>query len=237
MPPTADNRSALPSRFANRPAQIALAVFAGILGILGVAGLIAENGSLIAGIGFIAAAGLILSRALQSATVIVSDRVVIARSVFRRRRFDLSELRRAELAVGKVGINGFDREYLVLKRLDGGEFAFKELNARLVKPPNCDSVVRRATRCINGLIANGSKLTPVAVSRWTANRSLDGDLPNDVHAVAVIPSGFLVRRCTVSHSRCLGEWRSTMTRRAFGSIDKLPCCAPVGIPLAGALLR
>jgi hypothetical protein len=52
-----------------------------------------------------------------------------------------------EVAVGRTGMNGFGREYLVLHRRDGATATFKDLNA---KPSVTHStIVQEAARAIN----------------------------------------------------------------------------------------
>lgn len=71
----------------------------------------------------------------------------------RTRRYSFSELRAVGVEVGRTGVNGFGREYLMFYLADGRDVAFKELNCR---PPTTDepTVVRRAAACVNERLAS-----------------------------------------------------------------------------------
>jgi hypothetical protein len=86
-------------------------------------------------------------RALRSATVIVTASDVELLGFVRTRRHHLDDLASVEVAVGRTGMNGFGREYLVLHRRDGATATFKDLNA---KPSVTHStIVQEAARAIN----------------------------------------------------------------------------------------
>jgi hypothetical protein len=139
-------------RFDNRQAQVVGAVCFGLFGLIGVAGLVSGR---LEGLIWLSVGVVLAVRGLRSSCVVVDGSGVVTRSIVRARRSGFSELRAVEVAVGRTGMNGFGREYLVLHRADGQDVAFKELNCRPPKDPGRDSVVRDAASCINGRLSDG----------------------------------------------------------------------------------
>lgn len=138
-------------RFENGAAQKVLAAFSALVAVIGLAEL-ADPALRGTGAFFFVGGVFFTVRALRSSSVVVDESGVSTRSIVRTRRYELSELRGVDVAVGRTGFNGFGREHLVLHRADGQDVAFKELNCR---PPKGDasSVVRRAAACINERLA------------------------------------------------------------------------------------
>jgi len=96
---------------------------------------------------FFAALGVTsLVRALRSSSVDVDVVGVTTRSMLRTRRHLFEDLSSVDVVVGRTGLNGFDREYLVFHHTDGAAVAFKELSCR----PSSDevTVVQSAAACI-----------------------------------------------------------------------------------------
>lgn len=143
-------RDLAPDRhFVNREAQVALGLFSALLGVIGLA-MLSEPASRGSGVVFMLVGGVFVIRALRSSTVVVDESGVSTRSILRTRRYAFTELRGVEVAVGRTGITGVGREYLVFRRSHGPDVVFKELNSP--PPPRqteASSVVRRAAACIN----------------------------------------------------------------------------------------
>lgn len=133
------------SRFDNRVAQRVMAGYSALIIFIGFGGLSAP-GSRGQGVFFVAFGVFSLVRARRSARVEVDTAGVLTRSMFRTHRYLFQDLATVEVAVGRTGLNGFGREYLVLRRKDGEVVAFKELNCR--PSPGEATVVGRAAACI-----------------------------------------------------------------------------------------
>lgn len=134
-------------RFDNRGAQIGAAAFGALIALLGLAGLADSSWRGTAAIYLLFGVYTIV-RGLRSSCVVVERSGVTTRSMVRTRRYLFSELYGVEVAVGRTGLAGFGREYLVLHRADGRRVAFKELNSRPPKDLESKSVVRRAEEYI-----------------------------------------------------------------------------------------
>ena len=118
-----------------------------LIALIGLGG--ASRGE-VTGLGYLAFGGFTVFRGLRSSSVSVDSDAVLTRSILRTRRFPVSKLAGVEVAVGRTGMNGFGREHLVLSRIDGPPFAFKELNA---KPSATElTEVRRAAAAIDAAI-------------------------------------------------------------------------------------
>lgn len=140
--------------FENRPAQIALAVFNGMLAFIGLA-MVSKPDTRWAGLVFALAGVFFTIRAMRSSLVVVGETHVITRSIVRTRRFELAKLRRIEVAVGQTGWTGFGREYLVIHQADGSTFSFRELNSKPSGGPT-KTVVRRAAEAIEERLSERS---------------------------------------------------------------------------------
>jgi hypothetical protein len=88
-------------------------------------------------------AALLAYRALSSSAVVVDHWGIETHSMMRTHRYAFTDLNRVEVAVGRTGMTGFDREYLLIHRRDGRDIAFKALNCRRSKG-DAVSVVARA---------------------------------------------------------------------------------------------
>jgi hypothetical protein len=147
--------SEAPDRFANNGARIAAACFGGLVVLLGLAGLTQGAWTAVA---FLIVGGAFLYRGLRSATVVLTDSEVELRGFARTRRLRVADLSVVDVAVGRTGMNGFGREYLILKQRDGTTSAFKELNA---KPSSARlTVVQEAARALNAAIAGHRRPSP-----------------------------------------------------------------------------
>jgi hypothetical protein len=87
-------------------------------------------------------------RGFVSATLIVESDRVVARSFLRTRSYRMADLRGADVEVGRTGLSGFGREYLVLEVSDGSKVPFKELNARPAESPGQATIVQQAAEAI-----------------------------------------------------------------------------------------
>ena len=140
-------------RFNNRPAQLALCCFGGLLVILGLAGL---AGSLSAAPLYIAAGMLFSVRALQSSSIEFREGDVVLRSMIYTRRLGLLELSDVALRTGRSGLMGLNREYLTFTLVDGSIVAFKEFNGPS-QQPHSFSEVRAAERLLRSRIHQASE--------------------------------------------------------------------------------
>jgi hypothetical protein len=87
--------------------------------------------------------------AITSNVVLRADRVEL-RSIVRTRRIPLERIARVEVAVGRTGMSGFGREYLLLHRRDGTTASFRELSS---KPSgHSQTIVQRAVLEINAAL-------------------------------------------------------------------------------------
>jgi hypothetical protein len=155
--PGADNRDVGQSReqFPNTQAQLVSAGFFAFIAILGL--LMTSHGDAIAGWIF-AGVGLgLVVRAFCSCDVVVDQNEVRMRSLVFTRRFALKDITSADVEVGRTGMNGFDREYLVLHRVVGADVAFKELNSAPSTSSVAVTTVQQAAHAINERIGNPAK--------------------------------------------------------------------------------
>jgi hypothetical protein len=139
--------------FDNRPAQVVLAIFGGSLVVIGLGGFSA--GSRPAGLFWSCLGVVTIIRGRRSSSVTVEQDAVVTRSMVRTRRLPLGELERVEVAVGRTGMNGFDREHLVFHRTGAPPLAFKEFNAK----PSADgrtTEVQRAAAAIQARLSRSS---------------------------------------------------------------------------------
>lgn len=141
-------RTTSSQRFDNRVAQFALALFGGLIVLLGLSGL-AAGASVGATAAYLLFGLYTVFRGLRSSTVVVDGSGAITRSMMRTHRYTWSDLVEVEVVTGRTGVAGFGREYLVFHRTDGRDVSFKELNCPPPKGTNTSSVVRRAADCIN----------------------------------------------------------------------------------------
>lgn len=134
-------------QFANRTAQVVLAAFFVVVALMG-AGMIAGR-TWVTGLLYLAVGTLLAIRAAMSSSVGIDNGVLTTRSLARTRRHPMSGLRCARVILGRTGLAGYMREYLVVERADGKTLRFRELNSK----PGEDSVVRRAAAAINECLA------------------------------------------------------------------------------------
>lgn len=139
------------SRFVNRAVTIACGGFSGVVVLTGLGGL--SQGATIEGLVWVLVGFVFAYRGLRSATVLVTPTEVELRGFARTRHVTIGELSQVVVAIGRTGMNGFGREYLVLHRSDGTQLAFKELNAKPTK--TADTVVQRAARAIGEAMGHG----------------------------------------------------------------------------------
>jgi hypothetical protein len=135
-------------RFDNRVAQVALTLFSALIAVIGLA-MLAEAATRWSGACFLVFGVLFGIRALRSSNIVVDHSGVTTRSIVRTHRYAFSELQGVAVAVGRTGLNGFGRQYLILHRSDGGEVAFRELNSSPPEHPGTTSVVQRAAASIS----------------------------------------------------------------------------------------
>jgi hypothetical protein len=138
-------------RFDNRQAQIAGTVFGSVVLLIGLAGIAQpETGDKVRGLVWMTLGIAIIWRAAVTSNVVLRTNRVELRSIVRTRRVSLQQLDSVSVEVGRTGMNGFAREYLVLHLHDGATAAFKELNS---KPSDtAETVVQRAAREINAAL-------------------------------------------------------------------------------------
>lgn len=133
------------ARFDNRAAQRALVCFSLLVLFIGAGG-VSSPESRGQGAFFLALGVVSLGRAVRSSRVDVGTDEVVTRSMIRTRRYQFEELSDVEVEIGRTGLNGLDREYLVFHCANGDAVSFKELNCR--PSPDAPSLVRRAANCI-----------------------------------------------------------------------------------------
>jgi hypothetical protein len=141
-------------RFENRVAQVALALFSALIGVIGLA-MVAESATRGSGVFFVVLGAFFAVRALRTSSIVVDGSGVSTRSILHTRHYTFAELRDVEVAVGRTGFTGFGREHLVLHRADGQDVAFKELNCPPPKASGATSIIRRAAACINERLSGG----------------------------------------------------------------------------------
>lgn len=139
-------------RFDNRAAQVVAACGGSLFVLIGLAGLAQpQTGDRVQGLVWIAFGVLSIWRGWTTSNVVVRPDEIELRSIFRTRRVPLSALESVTVAVGRTGMNGDGREYLVMHRRDGGETAFKDLNS---KPSSAtETVVQQAAREITDALS------------------------------------------------------------------------------------
>jgi hypothetical protein len=135
-------------RFDNRAAQAAVAAFGSLIALLGLSGLADSSSRLTAAV-YLAFGAYTIFRGLRSSSVIVGGSSVTTRSMVRTRRYPFAELRGVEVVLGRTGLVGSKREYLVFQQVDGQSAGFKDFNTRAPRPPSTKSIVREAAMCIN----------------------------------------------------------------------------------------
>ena len=134
-----------PTRFDNRPAQVASTVFFVIVGVIGVAG--ASQGDVFGVVLLLAGASLAV-RAVRASAVVVDSASVQTRSLMHTRRHAFGDLARVDVEVGSTGLARYKREYLVFYLTDGSRRPFKEFNAAVPEPAGMVSVVQQAAAAI-----------------------------------------------------------------------------------------
>lgn len=82
--------------------------------------------------------------------MVVTGTAVELRGLLRTRRVLLSDLSHAEVGIGRVGVVGYRRQVVVLKRGDGTEVVFKELNraSSQATPTTVESAVAAVNRAL-----------------------------------------------------------------------------------------
>lgn len=139
------------SKFPNTQAQLVSAGFFGFIAILGL--LMTSHGDAIAGWIF-AGVGLgLVVRAFCSCDVVVDQNDVRMRSLVFTWRYPFRDITEADVEIGRTGMNGFDREYLVLHRVKGNSVAFKELNSAPSSSSVALTTVQQAAQAINRRIS------------------------------------------------------------------------------------
>lgn len=139
-------------RFVNEAARLPTIVAGVAFALLGLA-MSADSRSVAgaqraSGIGFMVLGLLFAYRGFVSAVVIVSRDRVVTRSFLRSRTYPMADLVGVRVEVGRTGLNGFNREYLVLELADGSLSRFRELNAPVPGDQAESTVVRRAAEAI-----------------------------------------------------------------------------------------
>lgn len=140
-------------RFDNRGAQIALGLFGALIALIGFAMVFDASSGRVAGVLFFVLGGTFAGRAARTSAVEVDDSGLRLLSIFRTRTYKLSELRGVEVVVGRTGLNGHDRQYLVLSFTDGTEIAFKDFNSAPPSDGAPPSAVQRAAASIRRPLA------------------------------------------------------------------------------------
>ncbi len=138
-----------PETFNNRGNQIVASAYGALIVLIGLSGLI--TGHPAEGAGFLIFGAAFAVRAIRSSNVVVREDVIETRSMLRTRHFATAALSGADVAVGRVGVVLYRREYLLLRCKDGHEVPFKELNAK----PGPRTVVREAVEAINQRVGGG----------------------------------------------------------------------------------
>jgi hypothetical protein len=135
--------------YSENRARIVLGLEFLFLGIIFGAGLGLREIGLRIGAGVLLVAMLILFwRAFQSATLVIQEDVIVARSLLRNIHLRLREITGVRIAKGMVGL--YERSYLVFDLIDGRHIAFKSMNS---SPKQEGSAVEQAARDIANLIA------------------------------------------------------------------------------------
>lgn len=146
-------------RFSNVGAQragIALGIFFGLLGIPQLGG----EGSLGLGISFILLGTVFAVRSRRSSELELSDSGIKTRLPFSSRRIPYSDLVAADVAVGRTGLGGFNREYVLFTFKDGRTRPFRDLNCPAPLGPDAETVVREAVRSINSRLRTPPNPSP-----------------------------------------------------------------------------
>jgi hypothetical protein len=133
-------------------ASIVAGLVFGLIGLSMVTVQKASTGDRIFGCVLIAFAAWFAYRGVTGGKVVVTHDGVTTRSFLRTRHYPADSLSGAEVRVGQTGPNGFGRQYLVLRRADGGQVAFKELNCRPVGDSEGETVVEQAAEAIQAAL-------------------------------------------------------------------------------------
>lgn len=128
--------------------SVVLGLVFGLIGLSMLAVSKASPGDRVFGCVLIGVALWFTYRGVRTGKVVVSGDEVTTRSFLRTRRYRVDALAGVEVRVGQTGPNGFRRQYLVLRRTDGGQVAFKDLNCRPARPGEPQTVVERAAEAI-----------------------------------------------------------------------------------------
>ena len=132
-------------QFDNRQAQIAGMCFGALVVFLGWSGL--STGDWAGGALFSLIGATFWWRARSTSKVVVRADTVELRGFGRTRRVPLMAIVNVDVAVGRTGMNGFGREYLVIYRKDGTTTSFKELNSKPSREG--PTIVQQAAQAIN----------------------------------------------------------------------------------------
>jgi hypothetical protein len=98
---------------------------------------------------YVVAGAWFIYRGSKSASVSVGEEGVVTVSMLRTRRYGWSEIASAAVGRGTTGLNGHDREYVVIQRVNGSLVSFRELNAKAAEGGQEINEVRRAVSAIN----------------------------------------------------------------------------------------
>jgi hypothetical protein len=131
---------------------VASILMGSVFALLGLGYAAEHNGPRLFGIGLLIC-GLVFSyRGYLSATVLVSADTVVTRSFLRSRTYSVAELTAVDVVVGRTGMNGSGREFIVLEMTDGSRREFTELNSPPARATEQPTVVRQAAEAIVGAL-------------------------------------------------------------------------------------
>ncbi len=138
-------------------ATIALgsAAFGLLIGLIGLSMATAQQastGDRVPGLLAVSFAVWFAYRGATAGKVTVGDQMVTTRSFLRTRHYRASELASAEVRIGRTGPNGFGRQYLVLRRVDGSDVAFRGLNCKPVCDGQTPTVVEQCVAAISSAL-------------------------------------------------------------------------------------
>jgi hypothetical protein len=92
-------------------------------------------------------------RGSKASSVSVGADGLVTKSMVRTRQYDWAEIASASVQCGNTGMNGHNREYIEILRVDGESIRFKELNAPANEAPGDINEVRRAVSAINEVVS------------------------------------------------------------------------------------
>src|SRR5690242_15230646 len=117
-----------PVRFSNSTARYLTIGFGLFIALLGVGQFTRDPPAPGSGIFYIVLGLVFALGSMRTASIEVTDSDVRCRYILHTKVLPFEELLRAEGAIGRTGLNGFNREHVLFTYMDGGTYRFNEMN-------------------------------------------------------------------------------------------------------------